>query len=184
MRLFIAAPIPAGPAFSAATERLRHDYLQARPVQHGTWHVTLRFLGEMDDPLPVAEAMRHAVAELPAIPARLRGVGAFPRPRAARIAWVAVEAPELAALAYHIRDCTKHLGQPPDAGDFVPHVTLARLPTASDLTSWIAQFTNTVFFDDMLRKVVLFRSDLTKQGAAYRELSNAPLGFRGNGQIE
>ena len=120
MRLFIAVPLAPSPAFSTATQSLRALAPGARIVPGGSWHLTLRFLGELDNPLAAIAAMHEALPGVGAIMAEVRGVGVFPEPRAARVAWAAVEAPGLGHVAERIRNATANLGEPP--GHDLPEV--------------------------------------------------------------
>jgi 2'-5' RNA ligase len=171
MRLFIASPVVPCRAFSLATQSLCKTTAGVRPVPGDSWHITLRFLGEVDDFQLVAATMHDALAGVAAVPAAVRGVGAFPKPGAARVAWAAVDAPGLAQVAERLCDATASIGNPPGTSTFVPHVTLARLKHAGDLTQWIEQYESTWFFQGDLNQVVLFSSKLTRQGPVYsREL--------------
>jgi 2'-5' RNA ligase len=175
MRLFIAVPVAPSPAFSTATQSLRALAPGARIVPGGSWHVTLRFLGELDDPLVAVAAMQEALVGVAAIAGEVRGVGAFPAPRAVRVAWAAVEAPGLGHVAERIRDATANLGEPPGNERFAPHVTLARLQRPCDLTFWIDQYRDTLFFSGVFDRVILFSSKLTKLGPVYTAESVARL---------
>jgi len=103
-------------------------------------------------------------------------VDAFPESAAARVAWAAVEAPGLGQVAERIRNLTRHMGKPPGAEVFVPHVTLARLKKSCDLTSWVEQFRNTVFSEGDLKHIVLLSSRLTNRGPVYHPESAAEFG--------
>ncbi len=175
MRLFIAAPVAPSRAFSLATQSLRKTASGVRPAPADSWHITLRFLGEVDDLNVVAAAMHAALAGFAAIPAIVRGVGAFPQPCAARVAWAAVDAPGLAQVAERVREATANMGSPPEISAFVPHITLARFNHACDLTKWIEQHASTLFFQGDLGQIVLFSSKLTRQGPVYRRESVANL---------
>src|ERR1700681_3615489 len=61
-------------------------------VEPDNLHVTLLFLGEVDDrELPgVCRAAQEAVADLPAFPLSIEGAGCFPNPRRPRVLWVGV----------------------------------------------------------------------------------------------
>ena len=84
------------------------------------WHVTLRFLGRVDDARPVDAALERVVA--PAVDA-VAGphVGRFGH----RVLHVPVEG--LAPLATIVVDATAELGEPPEDRAFAGHLTLARV---------------------------------------------------------
>lgn len=85
-----------------------------------SWHVTLRFLGEVPDPDPVAEAL---AAELP-------GRGARPATLGDRTGLLGsvlmVPVDGLCSLATLVRLATSRLGEPPRPDPFEGHVTVAR----------------------------------------------------------
>lgn len=167
MRLFLGAPVPTGPVYLDFLERLRGLDVGARPVPEGTWHVTLRFLGEMEDPVPVVDALEPVLAGRKAIPARVQGVGAFKDARHARIVWAHVDAPGLKELADAVVAATADLGEEPPKRDFRAHVTLARIKKPVDLRGLLDQHRDLHFADGDLDRIVLWRSGLTPQGPLY-----------------
>jgi 2'-5' RNA ligase len=175
MRLFIAVPIPAGEAFTAATRTLHQIAPGAQAVPKGSWHVTLRFLGEIDDGKEAAAAMAEVLIGVPPVPASVHGVGAFPDSHRARIAWAAVDAPGLIDVERRIRQATAGIGNPPERRRFAPHVTLARLRQPGNLQPWIEAHRDIRFFDGTLNQVVLFRSDLGDSGPVYTPIAVAAL---------
>jgi 2'-5' RNA ligase len=98
-----------------------------RPVGLGRWHVTLRFLGEVDEALvpALADGLRVAVAAVPG-PVQCRlgpGTGWFTGVRVLQ-----VPAAGLEALAAAVREATLPLVAEPAQGEppFNGHLTLAR----------------------------------------------------------
>ena len=98
-----------------------------RPVGPDRWHITLRFLGEVDEALvpALADALRNAVAAVPGpVECRLGpGTGWFTGVRVLQ-----VPAAGLDALATAVRDATLPLVAEPAQGEppFNGHLTLAR----------------------------------------------------------
>ena len=121
---------------SIARWRERPDLAGMRWTAPDTWHVTLAFLGDTDpEAIPVLEARlaevvsNHAPMRLPT-----GGLGAFPSPARARVAWYGVGDPggRLAALA---GDVARASGLEPDT--FTGHVTLGRAGRQRlDVRSW------------------------------------------------
>ena len=167
MRLFVAVPVPPGDAFAAVTRDLVQAVPGVQPVPADTWHLTLRFLGEVEEAGSITVALQQALAGLSPVPAVVRGVGAFDDTRKARVAWAAVNAPGLIEVEARVRNATACMGKPPEMRTFVPHVTLARLPEPRDLRSWIERHADTLFLAGNFAEVVLFRSELTKGGPVY-----------------
>jgi 2'-5' RNA ligase len=89
-------------------------------------HLTLQFLGNRADVDAVAAALRE-IAVAPA-DVELRGIGAFPSPRRARVLWIGVAAGAsmLTQLAAAVGVLLEPLGHEPEARAYHPHLTLAR----------------------------------------------------------
>lgn len=119
MRLFVGVRLPAE-VRRALRDLPRTERPDLRWTPEDRWHVTLRFLGEVDDPGPVVEAVRAAVGGLGPVPAAVGG-------RTRRLGGVlAVDVEGLAPLARRVVDATAGLGRPPEGRPFAGHVTLAR----------------------------------------------------------
>jgi RNA 2',3'-cyclic 3'-phosphodiesterase len=92
------------------------------------WHVTLRFLGEVDDPAPVADALRGVPDVL-----LHGGVGEVRAALGPTTAWFpgrqVLQAPVtgLDALARAVHDASAPWGDDPDDHRFSGHLTLARV---------------------------------------------------------
>jgi 2'-5' RNA ligase len=139
-RLFTAIEIPAGVAQSLAT--LRGGLPRARWIDPENYHLTLRFIGDVDG--NAAEALAEALARVhrSAFNVRLVGVEALGTRRPHAIVARAESTPALLELqAEHERICQR-LGLPPDGRKYIPHVTLARLDNGPhrDIARDIAQY--------------------------------------------
>ncbi len=131
MRVFAALPMPGNvlDAVQAWMRPLRHRYPHLKWVNRDRIHVTLRFLGKVDE--DSVDRLQKAVEECSPgeIGFRLSEVGRFHRGRRgpATVLWIGgrfdpgVE--ELARLMAAIPDHRGRLGRP---GPFVPHLTVAR----------------------------------------------------------
>ena len=140
------------------------------------WHVTLAFLGSIDS-ASVAGVVEHlaTVAEAhPATSFTTGGLGGFPAPARARVAWYGIENADgrLARLAV---DVTVALGL--DASrPLRPHLTLARARREPvDLRPWLASASapTGVLAADRLE---LVRSHLGRGPAQYETLAALTLG--------
>jgi 2'-5' RNA ligase len=177
VRLFIGVPVPASPVYAQVAEQLAGEFRGARPAR-GAPHITLRFLGEMHSPEPVVEAL-GTFQERPALPCVVEGVGAFPHPKHARIAWAGVRAAGIEAVAALVEQRTRHLGEPPERRRFVAHVTLARMGAPVDLRSFVDSHRDTLFAEGRLDQVVLFRSVQGTEGPVYERLAEFRLASPG-----
>src|SRR5919198_4475082 len=129
-RLFTALEIPRDAALSLSL--LRGGLPGARWVDVENYHLTLRFIGDVEG--HVADEIANALDRIrrPSFSLTLSGVGAFGS-RKPHAIWAGVTAsPDLNALQAEIERICQRLGVPSDLRKFVPHVTLARLKNASD----------------------------------------------------
>ena len=124
-RLFTALEIPREAALSLSL--LRGGLPGARWIDVENYHLTLRFIGDVEG--HVADEIANALDRVhrPAFHLTLSGVGAFGQKKPHSI-WAGVApSPELNALQAEIDRICQRLGAPADPRKFVPHVTLARL---------------------------------------------------------
>ncbi|HEV7261300.1 MAG TPA: RNA 2',3'-cyclic phosphodiesterase [Bosea sp. (in: a-proteobacteria)] len=130
-RLFTALEIPAEVA-SALTLH-RGGLAGARWIEPADYHITLRFLGDVDR--RTANDLDEFLADIRSYPfeVTLDALGSFggDKPRAvfARVQ----PTPRLSELQADLERLTRRLGLPPEGRKFVPHVTLARLRDTSPI---------------------------------------------------
>ena len=174
LRLFIAAPVPPLEAVEALAGQVSQRVPGARIPREG-WHVTLRFLGEVDDPAPVERAMREALSRATAAPGRIVGVGAFPNARRANVLWAGVQARGLEGIAGRVTRATLDLGEKPEKRVFVPHVTLARLRAPRDVSAFLAPYAGVEFGQAPFDEVALFASRPEVGGSVYERIASVRL---------
>jgi RNA 2',3'-cyclic 3'-phosphodiesterase len=130
-RLFTALEIPADVARSIA--RLRGGVSGARWIDAENYHITLRFIGDVDDRF--AHELDHALScvRRPVLEVTVDELGAFggDKPRAI-VARVRPD-PALMELQAEQERLLRRLGAPPEPRKFAPHVTLARLRGAASM---------------------------------------------------
>jgi len=161
-----------------------------RPVAAGvTWvapenlHVTLKFLGGVEQPRLelVQAALARAVHGAAPFDLSVVGLGAFPSATRARVVWAGVVAGrgELTGLAASVEHELAPVGFPPEDRPFSPHVTLGRVREPRRNTELAAAFDREHaerFGVVRVDRLSLMRSDLSPRGARYSELSGHPLG--------
>jgi 2'-5' RNA ligase len=120
MRLFVAVRPPTE-VLDALDVLPRAVDTAVRWTTREQWHVTLRFLGNVDDPVPIVDALRVAVAGMSPVPVTIG-------PRAGVLHRQIVYLPVggLDALADAVVAATAAFGEPPPRRRFRGHVTLAR----------------------------------------------------------
>jgi 2'-5' RNA ligase len=181
MRLFTAIDLTddARAAVVAEQERLRRALREAslkwaRPEQ---LHLTLVFIGEVDEPRPVIDALG---TELPVSPFRLGlgGVSMFPARGAPRVLWLgAVEgATETIDLHRLVAQRLESCGVPRTSQAFQPHLTLARWreSRSSDRRA-VAGFDATRVAAVPVIEVTIYQSRLSPSGSVYTPLARTRL---------
>lgn len=124
-RLFTGVEIPADVAFEL--DLMKGGVIGARWLDRESFHITLRFIGDIDDVLA-----REIAGELDGVAARpfslqLKGIDAFGGNKPHTIFAGIADSSELRRLqTMHERIC-QSLGLPAAPRKFSPHVTLARL---------------------------------------------------------
>ena len=178
-RLFVAVPLgeELRRDLAAAVDewRNRPDLAGLRWTDPDSWHVTLAFLGAVD-PTQVPQ-LSASLADVAARHEAMRlgtgGLGAFPSPSRARVAWYGVldRQRRLASLANEVRSNLRV-----DGGPFRAHVTLGRArnePMA--LQSWLADATAPAG-DLLVDRLRLMRSHLNGGPARHELIVDTPLG--------
>jgi len=126
VRLFVSIELPA--VVKQRLELLCCDVPGARWVDPEQIHLTLRFIGEVDE--LVFRDVEAALDEVraPSFEMALKGVGHFPPRGEPRVLWVGVEkSAALVQLHDRVERALVRAGVEPERRRFSPHVTLARL---------------------------------------------------------
>jgi 2'-5' RNA ligase len=124
VRLFVAV-IPPDDVLDVVAALARPAMPGVRWTTREQWHVTLRFLGEVEDPEPVVDALEDAPLGGP------REIRLGPAVEALGRKVVCVPASGAEQLADDVVAATRELGRPPDDRPFRGHLTLARLREGS-----------------------------------------------------
>ncbi|HEV2236938.1 MAG TPA: RNA 2',3'-cyclic phosphodiesterase [Ktedonobacterales bacterium] len=134
-RTFVAIELsePARTHLRDTIVRLRRAIPAARWVDPAGLHLTLAFLGELDDArlAEVAPAAAEAAAGVAPFTLNVGALGTFGRPRAPRVIWAGVsgELRPLGALHRRLGDALARRGFALEARPYAPHLTLARVAT-------------------------------------------------------
>ena len=179
-RCFVAIPI--GEALRADLRtavdewRGREDLAGLRWTDAEGWHMTLAFLGPIDAAsVPgVVERLATVAEAHQATRSTTGGVGAFPTPARARVAWYGIEDGH-GRLAHLAADVAVALGLE-TSRPLRPHLTLARERREPvDLRSWLASASAP---DGALaaERIELMRSHIGRGPARYETLAAITLG--------
>lgn len=170
-RVFVAVPLPAEVRL-ALDEKLGRHMIPGQVAPPENWHLTLRFLGDVDE-----VTYQRIVAELDSadLGQRFRvglgGLGAFPNPKRATVLWVGVAhgVDELSELALTTEEAAQTVGLPPEERPFRPHLSLSRIRPPVDVSRLIGSFGDTGI-GWRCETMVVYRSHLGSGGARYEPL--------------
>jgi RNA 2',3'-cyclic 3'-phosphodiesterase len=172
LRLFVGIALP--PELKLRLSLLASGVPGARWVDPGNYHLTLRFIGEVDEGMAsdVDAALLHVQAKRFAV--ALAGVGHF----GDRMLWAGVEkSPPLVHLRDKVESALVRLGLEPEPRRYAPHVTLARLRNANGakLQEFLAAHALFRAAPFPVEKFSLVASYLTKAGSIYEDQADYEL---------
>jgi RNA 2',3'-cyclic 3'-phosphodiesterase len=182
VRLFVAITPPATALaeIDAAVAPLRATRPELTWSSPQSWHVTLAFLGEVDDAVVPRLAVRleRAAGKYPRLELSTAGAGAFPTAPRARVLWTGVRGDPviLRDMSASVAAGARHAGAPPpdERRRFRPHITLARSRQPADfrpLVTALADYSGPVWTAD---RIHLIRSYLGSR-PRYESLGDWPL---------
>ncbi len=169
-RLFAAIDLPD--SIKETLDRFCHGIPGAKWVLNKQFHLTLRFIGEVDG--AVFSDVAEALSEIQVAPfeLRLKGMGFFPPRGEPQLLWAGVDKSE---PVIHLRNKIERIliqaGLEPEGRKFSPHITLARLKGAahskvSEFLAFNGLYQSPVF---SVTEFCLFSSFLSKSGSIYQK---------------
>jgi RNA 2',3'-cyclic 3'-phosphodiesterase len=180
LRLFVALPVPAAQqgevaAAVAATRAAVGDPRGLRWPPPERWHVTLAFLGSVEErDLPeLTERLGRAARRGTDLDLRFEGAGRFD----GRVLWVGVhsDVAPLRSLAASVIAAARRTGIEVDDRPLRPHLTVARSDRPTDLRPAVASLTGFVGQPWTAQDIELVRSQLGPH-PSYETLRTFPLG--------
>lgn len=184
MRLFIALNFPEvdRQRIYAAADPLRDAGFPVRWLEPDTYHLTLKFLGDVRaERVSVVEKVVARVADATrAFPLKMGGFGAFPTIRRPQVLWMGAEpSPALRCLKQDLEWGLASHDFQRETRAFHPHVTMGR----SDRTEGAGAFRG---LDELaanvdyegtvdVTTVDIMRSHLSREGPKYSVVTRAPL---------
>lgn len=177
IRLFTAIAIPAEIGDHLLPRQ--HGIEGARWRPRDAFHVTLKFLGDVQETTAadLDEELRGITA--PALELELQGVGHFGEGVEIHAVWAGLaENRDLRHLAKAHEAAARRAGPKPETRVYTPHVTLAYLkrPPVPEVADWIQA--NNLLRSPAFRidRFGLYSSWRTHEGSAYRLEAEYPLG--------
>jgi RNA 2',3'-cyclic 3'-phosphodiesterase len=152
-------------------------------VEPANLHVTLLFLGDIDDHelVDVCKVVTAAARREPPFVLRVSGLGAFPTPRRPKVLWggladggdslirlhTAIAAPLIESGIYRKED-----------RDYTPHLTLGRANADDDSNALAPELPKRLNWDGGatdVSEVMVYSSELRRTGPEYAVLARSPL---------
>ncbi len=182
-RVFLAIPITPSEGYVAVYERLKHrlrmDMISW--IEPGIAHLTLKFFGKTSDARieSIIKSIRKGVSEQQGFDFVIDKMGAFGSSHSPKVIWFGVEHPEkINELHQQIMKHIRGIGYFPDPGNFVPHITLARVKKCDD-KQWfwksLEEHQNKDIQPVSVDKIVLYESILQPKGAIHHVIEEFPL---------
>ena len=167
IRLFTGLELP--PDIALDLNFMQGGIMGARWIDRQSFHMTLRFIGDIDDALArdVADALNDA--DLRPFTISIKGIDVFGGNKPHAIIARIEENPELIRLQAAQERICQSLGLEPEGRKFIPHITLARLrdPDAKALRSFIESHALYRSRPFMVDRFVLFASKPLRGGGPY-----------------
>ena len=143
------------------------------------WHLTLVFLGDVDDTrADDLVGLLQAVAERTApFALTVSGAGCSPHADAARVLWlgVAAGAEPLGQLARRCRTAASRVGIEVEGGRYRPHLTLGRHSRGVPVRGWLGVLDSFPSQTWLVDRCELSSSELNRGGSRYRALDRFEL---------
>ncbi len=176
----IAVPDEAAAELEAAVAPLRAGRGDLRWTGREAWHLTLAFLGEVDEKVTgkLIPRLSRAAARHPQLTLALGGAGAFPSAGRARVLWTGIQGDQagLAGLAASVAAGARRAGAPSanEGRGFRPHLTLARCRAPADVHALVASLSGHAGTPWTATEIYLIHSRLTGS-PRYETLAACPL---------
>ena len=174
-RIFTGLELPLDVTQSLAT--LRGGLPGARWIDPEDYHVTLRFIGDVDDTLAREVALLLGKVSRPPLELRLDGLSSFGGRRPRAVIATLAQTPALMELQAEHERLMQRVGLEPEGRKFIPHVTLARLRASSsrDVADYLS--TRAALFSSSFRvsRFVLFSARASVGGGPYVVEADYPL---------
>ena len=178
LRAFIALELPDGLRHELSLHAKRFSGLdkhrQIRWLPPENYHFTLAFLGNVTSGMVARlSLLMEALDQRSPVPLQFRELSPFPFSKSPKVVAALLErGPALIALQEKVAQISRSAGIPLERRRFEPHVTVGRMGrTRKPLRLPPLP----IFLSGNAETVVLYESELTRQGAAYTPLMEVQL---------
>jgi len=186
MRTFIAIELPE--EIKGYLRRLQDDLKATQAdvkwVAPENIHLTLKFLGEVDDRKldKIIEIIYETAKEKNKFQIRISSLGAFPKIDSPRVIWVGIDAgdKETKGISEELEERIAKIGIPKEDRPFSSHITIGRTRSSLNREKLVRDLKNRAELgaeklEFYVTKITLFKSTLTPRGPIYEVLKEANL---------
>jgi len=170
-------------AIVAAAQSLPADGAKIRWVEQQNLHITLKFLGDVPDAdvMAVCRAAESVSAGLDRPTFDVTGLTCIPPRGPVKMVWAGVRDPARAITAAfdELEAALEPLGFDPEPRAYRPHVTVGRVrycPRPAALREATAGLAGTEFGTRTASEIVVYSSQLTREGPIYGAMARCSLG--------
>jgi 2'-5' RNA ligase len=187
MRAFIAIELPKElrEFLSRMQDQLKTSGGDIKWVAPDNIHLTLKFLGEIDDEkfAKIVKIIEGVTKETLPFPMRISSIGAFPKIDYPRVIWTGVDKGDKEAkqIVKELEAKIEKLGIPKEERAFSSHITIGRTRSNLNREKLVAELKNLENkpggenLEFSVTKITLFKSTLTPKGPIYEVLQEANL---------
>lgn len=183
LRAFIAVLLTADlrSRIGSIQERLKKVAPEVKWVAEENFHITMKFLGSVDENRvdSISDALAGAVTGTEPFSVTISGVGAFPNARRPRTIWVGVSAGagQLAAVDDKVEPAMARLRFPKEPRRFSAHITIGRVRPDQKVDA-LSRALQSADIGELgvvdVAGVALMNSDLQPKGPVYSILKDIP----------
>lgn len=185
MRTFIAIELSDDirSSLSQIESHLKYSGADVKWVDEKNIHLTLKFLGEVDEEKcgRIKGILDKIAGSAGSFELNVKDIGAFPKMDHPRVIWVGLDkgAAESRSLAEKIDDELSKMGFEKETRPFTAHLTIGRVRSSKNkqaLKEKIQNAQRPAPNAQLIRSITLFQSKLTPKGPIYTKLHEARLG--------
>ena len=178
IRMFISIPIADEQAVAPVLADMRLTD-NVRPSSSSQMHITVRFIGDIDDGRTgkVVKAVSDAVAGMEPFMITIGNAGCFPKPERPSVLWIGAEPGDrLRSLSDSIARNLRASNIKFDERPFKGHITVGRCTGPVNPRPFIEKYSGKELCSFLCDEILIMRSDLGPKGAKHTVLDRIRIG--------
>ncbi len=188
LRTFIAVDFP--PETLTKITKIIGYFKTQTPMDALKWvsaenlHLTIKFIGDIpeDKLAQVKMVIKKSLVDKHPFKIGVGGLGMFPNKHNPRVIWLGVTYDQTLRDIHHVLNHSlKSTGIEPDNRDYSPHLTIARIrqrareETRQEIGATLSKFKIDSLGEIKINEIILYQSELTRNGPIYTPLLSQPL---------